>query len=168
MTTWWTRWGDGLAAGLSGASAMSMLRLAAHRAGLMDKTTPQMVEQTLAGKLGLDPGGTPGHQAVAELLHFGLGGMLGAVFAGAAGTRTAGVAAGALFGAAAWGATVGIVGPSLGLARPPWRTSIAENTVNVAAHVLFGVVASLVLGELRSQPRMRSVSHAEHEPSRVA
>jgi hypothetical protein len=156
-------------AGLNGASAMTMIRLAAHRAGLAEKMTPQMVEQALAGKLGVEPaGGTPGHQAVAEFLHVGLGGVLGAAFALVAGRRAAGVAAGATFGAAVWGVAVGLVMPSLGLVRPPWRASPAENAVNLVAHVAFGVVASLVLGELRAQPPLRAVTHAEHDASRVA
>ncbi len=42
--------------------------------------------------------------------------------------------------------------PALGAKRPPWRKSLTENAVDLAAHSLYGVVTALVAGEMQRQP----------------
>jgi hypothetical protein len=60
---------------------MLPLRIAARRAGLIDRTVPQAMEEALAQKLGLGHGTGPEyHHATDHALHFGYGAALGALY----------------------------------------------------------------------------------------
>jgi uncharacterized membrane protein YagU involved in acid resistance len=143
----------GAMAGAIGAACMTPLRLTARRLGLVEKMTPQAIEESLAARLGL------GHRASAEahhvmdqLLHLGFGAVLGIAYALTHRRRRRSVASrGALFGLFAWGAGAGVVVPLLRAARPPWRARASENLVNAAAHLVFGLTTALVADELSSQ-----------------
>jgi hypothetical protein len=70
----------GAVGGLYGAAAMSVLRLALHRAGVIDKMVPQAVEEWLSDRLNIDPpGGKAGHHVADQLLHLAYGAGLGAL-----------------------------------------------------------------------------------------
>ena len=70
----------GAVGGLYGVAAMSVLRLALHRAGLIDKMVPQVVEEWISDRLNTDPpGGQAGHHVADQLLHLGYGASLGAL-----------------------------------------------------------------------------------------
>jgi hypothetical protein len=152
----------GAVAGLSGAASMNPLRLAARRVGLIEKMVPQAVEEWAASRAGVEPpGGRAGHHVADQLLHLGYGAAWGALYglvAAPGGRRT--VPRGLLLGLAVWSA--GFLGfvPLLGITRPAWRARPAEEAVNVAAHLVYGVVTALEADERLTQPR-RPTSDAE-------
>src|SRR5688572_3225570 len=91
----------GITAGLVAAGVMSAARLLAHRAGLIDRMVPQVLQERAAGAAGVElPGGTAGHQLAAEVIHHAVsaaaGGLLGAV------TARPGLATGVGYGLAIW------------------------------------------------------------------
>jgi hypothetical protein len=124
--------------GLYGAAAMSIVRLALHRAGFIDKTVPQAVEEWIAPRLGFEQvGGKGAHNLADQLLHLGYGAVLAAL----AGPiligrfRRAGLSRGLLFGSATW--VIGLlIRPILGIAHRPQRASWRENVTNIVAHIL--------------------------------
>jgi uncharacterized membrane protein YagU involved in acid resistance len=143
----------GALAGVIGAACMTPVRLGARRAGLVDKMTPQVMEESLAARLGVGHGASgEAHHVADQLLHLGFGATLGLVYGLALPRRRQGsLGRGALFGVLAWGLGAGVVVPALRAARPPWKSGLVENAVNVAAHVLFGVTTALVMEELSTQ-----------------
>lgn len=141
-----------MAAGLVAAGVMSTVRLLAHRAGLIDRMVPQILQERAAGAAGLDvPGGSAGHQLAAEAIHHGVslaaGGALGAV------TATPGFAAGVAYGLAIWAVDALGLLPALRVRR------VGGRTVDLIAHGLFGATVAFAMRELASQPRL------EPEPS---
>lgn len=141
-------------AGAIGAATMIPLRLGARRFGLVNKTVPQAIEEALAARAGVGRrASSEAHHVADELLHLGFGSTLGAVYGLLArgGRRESVLSRGLLFGAGAWLFGAGVVVPLLGAARPLWRARPAEQLVNIAAHLLFGVSAALVADELATQ-----------------
>ena len=136
-----------------GAACMTALRMAAHRAGLIEKQVPQVVEEWMVQRSGhRPPGGPAGHQAASQLLHLGYGATWAAAFAlGTRGRTRAPLLRGALFGAAQWAIGFFVLMPALGVTRPAWRQRGRENAVNLAAHVLYGAVTALVSEEMLTQ-----------------
>jgi hypothetical protein len=157
--------------GVAGAETMSVVRLAAHRAGLIEKTVPQAVEEWAADRAEVEPpGGKVGHQVAQELLHVGYGLAWGAAYGSLLASRPdrrRPLLWGAGFGALLW--ALGLLGllPALGVARPAHRADRAENAVNVTAHVLYGVAVQLLAEELGRQPGRRATSDPERAASRV-
>jgi uncharacterized membrane protein YagU involved in acid resistance len=144
----------GALAGAIGAACMTPLRLGARRAGLVDKMTPQAIEESLAARLHVGHGATrTTHHVADQLMHLGFGATLGAVYGLAAGRRRrpGTLTRGAVFGVLSWGFGAGVVVPLIRAASPPWKADLVENAVNVAAHLVFGVTTALVMEELSSQ-----------------
>jgi hypothetical protein len=161
-------WLYGAIGGLFGAGAMTVLRLAARRSGIIDKMVPQAVEEWAAHRSGLESsGGRFRHHVADQALHAGYGVVAGAVYGavqGGSGRRH--LACGAAFGATVWLFGAGVVFSLLDVARPIWRSRPAENAVNLAAHVLYGLSVQLVTEELSQQAR-RATSDPERHAARV-
>jgi hypothetical protein len=104
---------------------MSILRLGAHRVGLIDKMTPQVVEEWLADRLGVSPpGGSAGHHVADQLLHLCYGACLGALGGPLlAGHIRGGLWRGAAFGLAVWAVGTMALLPNLGVARSAVRST---------------------------------------------
>jgi hypothetical protein len=137
----------GMTAGLVAAGVMSAVRLLAHRAGLIDRMVPQVLQERVAGAAGVDlPGGTAAHQLAAEALHHGVslvaGGALGAVMA------KPGLATGVAYGLGIW------VVAALGLLPAIRVQRVGGRQVDVVAHGLFGATLAFAMRELASQPRL--------------
>ncbi len=143
----------GALGGVVGAACMTAVRMAARRRGLIEKTVSQTAEEWLAAHAELPVPREPAfHHALDQALHFGYGGTLGLAYALAAGRRPDGRGRGLAFGVATWLLGSWALMPALGTKRPPWRKSVAENAVDLAAHGLYGVVTALVAGEMQRQP----------------
>lgn len=138
----------GATAGLIAAGVMSAFRLLGHRAGLIERTIPQVLQERVAGESGLHvPGGTAGHQLVAEVLHFGVSAGFGGVL-GAAASRPS-IWTGAAYGLGIWLVdTLGLL-PALRVQR------VGGHGVDAVAHALFGVALAFSMQELASQSRMK-------------
>ena len=137
----------GMTAGLVAAGVMSAVRLLAHRAGLIDRMVPQILQERAAGAAGVDlPGGEAAHQLAAEVIHHGVslaaGGALGAVSA------TPGLATGIAYGLGIWAIDALGLLPALRVDR------VGGRTVDVVAHGLFGATLAFAMRELASQPRL--------------
>ncbi|MBF5045963.1 hypothetical protein FGE12_26360 [Aggregicoccus sp. 17bor-14] len=148
------RAGHGALAGAVGAACMTALRMGAHRAGLIQKQVPQVVEEWMVHRSGRAPrGGPAGHQAASQLVHLGYGAAWAAAFAlGQRGGRSrAPLLRGALFGAAQWAFGFFVLMPALGVTRPAWRQRPRELGVNLSAHLLYGAVTALVSEEMQQQ-----------------
>jgi hypothetical protein len=147
---------DGIVRGLLGAAAgtacMSVLRMAARRTGLIDLTPPQATKSRLAAWTGLEPASQAGHHLADAAVHLAVGLGGGAVYGAALGARSRpSLLGGLLFGAGVWTIAFGVLAPWLGVSRSPRRSTAAENAVNLAAHLLYGVSTALVAGELAEQ-----------------
>ena len=134
-----------MTAGLVAAGVMSAVRLIAHRAGLIDRMVPQVLEERAAGAAGIDVPGSA-HQLAAEALHHGVslvaGGALGAL------TATPSVSIGVVYGLAIW------VVDALGLLPALRVQRVGGRGVDAVAHGIFGAALALAMRELASQPRL--------------
>src|SRR5437868_6157647 len=100
----------GLTAGFVAAGAMSVLRLAAHRAGLIERMVPQELHADITG---VDPSAdSPAHQFGAELLHHAVGALAAGAFAALAPQRPR-MVHGVALGLALWVVDVGALIPGL-------------------------------------------------------
>ena len=147
-----------MTAGLLAAGVMSAVRLVAHRAGLIERMIPQVVEERAAGEArrARSAGGdhTPGddrspgdaaQQLLAEALHHGIGLASGAVLGALAARPRTMTSVG--YGLAIWGV------PALGVLRLP-RVRRAGAAVDAVAHAVFGAVLAFAMRELAAQPRL--------------
>ena len=138
----------GATAGFVAAGAMSVLRMTAHRLGLIERMVPQELHTKLTG---VDPSAdTPEHQFGAELLHHAVGMIGGATLAAVAPRRprvTHGLALGLGFLAVDMFALI----PALRVTR------VGGHVVDVAAHALYGIIVAVGIGELAQQRHTPSV-----------
>ncbi|HET9489204.1 MAG TPA: DUF1440 domain-containing protein [Methylomirabilota bacterium] len=157
----------GALGGLNGAGCMSVLRLAARRAGLIERMAPQVVEDWAISRTGLEPpGGAAGRHVADHILHLVVGVLAGAGYGAVArASRTPSLPTGALFGVVVWATAFGLVAPALGITRPIWRQRLGENIVNATAHALFGIATALTTEELAGQ--LRRGTSAWHYRMRV-
>lgn len=140
----------GMTAGLVGAGVMSLVRLVAHRAGLIDRLIPQVLQERMTGAAGVEPvGGSAGHQLAAEIVHHGVAVAAGLAFGALAG-RQAGVTAGLAFGLSIWAVDALGLLPALRVQR------VGGGAVDVAAHAVFGAVLGLASRELGAQAPLRA------------
>lgn len=156
-------------AGLIGAGAMGLVRMAARRAGVIDKTVPEHLEETMSSRAGVaPPGGSLGHELTAHALHEGYGLACGALYAAiGGGRRPNAVRDGLALGLVVWAVSLFPLAAIVKLPRPPWRASTAENVTNLAAHLVYGVATALATEDLRHQPRLRRNSEPERRTTRV-
>jgi hypothetical protein len=140
----------GMSAGLIAAGVMSLARLLAHRAGLVERTVPQILQERAAGEAGIHlPGGTAGHQLSAEVIHYSVGLAAGGLL-GALSPRPRSTAA-VVYGLAIWLAEAWGLLPALRVRR----LGAVGLAVDAAAHALFGFVLAFTMRELAAQDRLR-------------
>jgi len=147
------RAGYGALAGVVAAACMTVIRTAARRRGVIEKTVPQAVEEWLSARTGLGAGSHPGaHHLLDQILHFGYGAVLGACYGlTARGRSRAVLARGGGFGLATWLFGSWLVMPLIRVKQAPWRKGASENAVDVIAHVAYGLATALVAEELGEQ-----------------
>lgn len=137
----------GMTAGLVAAGVMSAVRLIAHRAGLIDRMVPQVLQERAAGAAGVDlPGGTAGHQVAAETIHHVVSLAAGAAL-GAVSTKP-GLATGVIYGLVIWVIDAFGLLPALRVER------VGGRAVDMVAHGVFGATLALTMRELAAQPRL--------------
>ena len=155
----------GAIGGLYGSAAMSVVRLAARRRGLIDKMVPQAVEEWATARAGVEPpGGAAGHHILDQVMHLGYGAAAGALYGALHGTGSRRpLASGARFGGLVWLIGAGALFPLLNIARPLWRARGRENVVNLAAHLLYGISLQLVAAELSAPGDRRPTRDGERQ-----
>jgi hypothetical protein len=137
----------GVTAGFIAAGVMSAARLIAHRAGLIDRMVPQVLQERVAGTARVDvPGDTPAHQLAAEVIHHAVGMATGGLLGGV--TTRPSLAAGVGYGLLIW--IVDVVGllPALRVER------VGGRAVDAVAHGIFGATLAFAMRELAGQRRM--------------
>jgi uncharacterized membrane protein len=145
----------GAVAGLAGTAAMTVAQTAFQQA---TRTPPSTAPAQGARKaLRRATGMRVSRRRTPQLnlaAHFGYGAAWGAVYGAAARRPTSGVG----FGAAVWGASLGLL-PGLGLAPPVWRRDPRWVAPDVAFHVVYGVATAETDRALR-EPAAPSTARA--------
>jgi hypothetical protein len=147
----------GALGGVVGAACMTVFRTLAHRRGAIDKSVPQAAEEWLTRRIGRAWPAEPAvHHAFDQLLHFGYGAALGAAYGALVGRlrrpgRHSPLGVGGAFGAATWLFGSWLVLPLLDVKRAPWRASLPETAVDLAAHLIYGASTALLVDELAQQ-----------------
>ncbi len=155
----------GALAGINGAATMTVLRMLAHRAGLLDQMVPQKVEQWAQRTAGVSVAPVPSvHRAVDHVLHLGYGATWGAVYGALTPRPRPGGAV--AFGVGVWAIGACILFPTLRIGRPAWRSSAGENTMNIAAHLVYSSVTAFLTEEFSRQP-LRDVASRSPASGRV-
>jgi hypothetical protein len=158
----------GAVSGAIGASAMTILRMAAHRAGLIDQMVPQAVEQSLERRAGEHP--DKGSRSVLDqTLHLGYGAALGAAYSAAVDRPRGGPRPGRAigYGLFQWAFGAMVLLPGIRAARPAWRRGAGELAVDIAAHLAFAGVTAFVAGELHRQGETSPPAGHPASPARV-
>jgi hypothetical protein len=152
----------GAIAGLNGAAGMSVLRLAARRANLVDVMPPQILRESVSGR---EIPRAAAHVSD-HALHVVIGLLGGAVF-GALGRRSSrGLIPGALFGTGLWAISLLSFVPSLGVRHAQAQATGRQTAVNFVAHLLYGIVLPLTIREMAELDRRRDWQ-ADRETRRV-
>ena len=159
----------GMLAGLVGAGTMGLVRMAARRAGLIEKTVPEHLTETMSSRAGVaPPAGSLGTELAAHALHEGYGLACGALYGLLdGGRRPNAVKKGLAFGFIVWAVSLFPLAALVRLPRAPWRASTTENLTNLVAHLVFGVATALATEDLRHQPRLRQNTELERRLTRV-
>lgn len=157
----------GALGGAIGASCMTVVRLAARRRGLIDKTVSQAAEEWVASRVIAFSREPAVHHLFDQALHVGYGASLGAIYGLVAGPKRGGVGSGAGFGVLTWLFGSWLMMPMLGVKRPPWRKSAVENGIDLLAHLIYGVSVDVVSGEMNAQTDHRTSSDMRRWLSRV-
>jgi uncharacterized membrane protein YagU involved in acid resistance len=133
---------------------MTVIRMAARRRGIIEKTVPQAAEEWLAHRAGLGRNAHPVlHHLTDQALHLGYGATLGVAYAMATRGRSKHVVArGIVYGLATWFGGSWLLLPLLRAKQAAWRKRVSENAVDLIAHLTFGAATALLAEELGAQP----------------
>ena len=153
---------------------MSILRLAARRAGVIDKMVPQVVEEWTLDRTGMEssPASKTAHHVLDQFLHLGYGAAVGAVcgpILASSKTRRGrrGLRVGAAVGMDLWAGATIVLFPRFRIAWPAWKSGLQENLTNAAAHLVYGLAVQLLIEEPPRQPDRRPTSDEERHAARV-
>ena len=147
----------GFAGGLAATAAMSVVMLAAQKAGLTGRLPPSKITDAMLAHVGVRPlVPSPAKKALTVLNHFAFGGACGALFglgqrlltgrgAGSQARAGAHVSAGLAFGTAVWAVSYAGWVPALGIMPSPKNDRPGRPTSMVIAHWVYGAaLAKLV------------------------
>jgi hypothetical protein len=134
------RAGLGAVAGAAATVPMSLVMLAAGRAGLMGEQPPRRLTANALRAATDAPPREPTRTLASAALHVAFGAAVGAGFAAAVrrATERAPATAGVVAGLTVWAASYAGWIPALGLLPPPWRDRPGRPGSMIAAHVVFG------------------------------
>ncbi len=153
----------GALGGAMGAACMTVLRMLAHRAGLIEQMVPQAVEvwaqHTFPGRAPRSPSARALHHILDQSLHIGYGMSGGAVYGLLFGQTRASAKTVLAFGFGVWGVGSFIVLPALKIMRPEWRASAREIAVNLSAHLAYASALALCTDELEQQALLQPVGY---------
>jgi hypothetical protein len=160
----------GALAGSLGAACMTVIRMAARRRGIIEKTIPQAAEEWLADRIGVGHGAHPVvHHLVDQGMHLAYGAALGTGYALATGRRSSHhvVGPGLAYAIASWIVGSWLLLPLLRAKSAVWRNRASENAVDLLAHLLFGTATALVADELSAQTNRGPSSDRRRHATRI-
>ena len=142
--------GIGLASGLAASFAMDLFqkgfdavneKLAPQHEGDEQESEPSTVKAAnkVSRATADEPLPEPYKEPAGQAVHYGFGGLLGAVY-GAATTvwPKTGIGFGMPFGAAVWASADEIGVPAAGLSKPPTQTEPSQHAYSFLSHIVFG------------------------------
>ena len=150
------RLASGAAAGLVATVPMTAAMVAMHRklpAHQRFPLPPRRITMRAAGKAGVRPHMDESHRTAATLAaHFGYGTAVGSLLGAFAprGTVKA-AAAGAGFGLLVWAVSYLGLMPALDLHPPATRDTARRNLLMIAAHLVWGATAGVIVDALRPE-----------------
>jgi hypothetical protein len=159
----------GAMSGSLAAACMTVIRMAARRRGVIEKTVPQAAEEWLSHRSGLGRNAHPAlHHLADQALHLGYGGALGIAYAVATRHRSQhAIARGLTYGVATWFAGSWLLLPLLRAKQAPWHKRPSETAVDLLAHLVFGAATAMVTDELSRQSNRGPSSDARRWTTRV-
>ena len=140
--------GRGAGAGLAATGAMSVVMLAADKAGLMGKHPPQHITDRLLHRAGSRPP-RPVRRLLGTTAHVAFGAGTGAAYGALRGQGWLPgppAATGITSGLGVWAASYAGWLPALGVLPPPHRNRPGRPASMVAAHVVYGAVLGTLVG----------------------
>lgn len=154
-------------AGVIGASGMTVVRMLAHRAGLIDQMVPQAIQHGIERRAGRPSPGVS--RAADQALHLGYGLVMGAIYSSVVSRprRKPRTFRSAAYGLAHWAFGSMVLLPGLGVARPAWRRGAKEVAVNIVAHVVYSEITSFVASEFARQEDQSPRAGHPRSPARV-
>src|SRR5688572_12062396 len=159
----------GAVSGSLAAACMTVIRMAARRHGIIDKTVPQAAEEWLAERTGMGRDAHPiVHHLADQGMHLMYGAALGAGYAVATRKRarhTLGHGLG--YGLAIWFTGSWLLLPRLGAKQAPRRKRLSENAVDLLAHLAFGAATAIVTEQLSMQSNRGPSSDVARRNARV-
>ena len=145
----------GALGGVIGAACMTALRMAAHRAKVIDQMVPQAVETWAKHRLPVSLPALPSqralHHIADQVMHLGYGLGLGALYGAALGGSRASLKKVVACGVGVWVFGSFVLLPGLKIMRPEWRAKPAEAAVNLGAHLVYAAVLALLTEEFEAQ-----------------
>ena len=153
----------GALGGVMGAACMTVARMLAQRAGLIQQMVPQAVEAWAKHQLPLTLGERPSQRAVHHLadqvLHLGYGASFGALYGLLLGRQPASPRKVLAFGLGVWVFGSFILLPSLKIVRPEWRAGAQEIAVNVGCHLLYASSLALLTDQFEEQSALQPLQY---------
>lgn len=146
-----------------GAACMTVARMLAHRARLIDQMVPQAVEVWAKHQLPLSFTAASSkralHHIADQLLHVGYGSGAGVVYGLALGRGRASGAKIVGYGVGVWVFGSFILLPALKIMRPEWRAKPSEIAVNLGAHLVYAAALALLTEELETQSLTQPIQY---------
>lgn len=145
----------GALSGAIGAACMTVARMLAHRAKLVDQMVPQAVEAWVKHRLPLALPALPSqralHHVADQVLHLGYGSTMGAVYGLVLAKRPASLPRVIGCGVGAWLFGSFFLLPALKIMRPEWRAKPREVAVNLGAHLIYAGTLAVLTEEFEQQ-----------------
>ena len=145
----------GALGGVIGAACMTVVRMLAHRNGVIRQMVPQAVEAWAHHRAPITLPPLPSqraiHHAADQAMHLAYGATFGATYGLLLGKRRATPAVMGAVGLGVWALGSFMLLPALRIMRPEWRAKPQEIAVNVAAHLLYAAALGLVTDEFEAQ-----------------
>jgi len=140
----------GAAEGVIATAAMTAVFGAAQGLNALHKPPPEQIVEAAAAKTDATPPPPPAKGIVVWLAHFGFGAAMGALFRLL--RPKARALEGVAFGVALWGVSYQGLLPAARLFPPASRDDTHRQTVNVLAHVVYGLVLGVQAGTRSRSP----------------
>ena len=153
----------GALGGAMGAACMTVVRMVAHRSGLIDQMLPQAVESWAKHhaplRLPSPRSGRALHHVADQLMHLGYGATFGALYGLVWARKPARPAKIFAFGLGNWVFGSFLLLPALKVMRPEWRAAPREVAVNLAAHLLYAAALGVVTDEFEQQSAFQPLQY---------
>lgn len=141
----------GAIAGVNGAACMSLLRLAARRANVVDVMPPQVLREAVSGR---DMPRAAAHVAD-HTLHLLIGVLGGAAYGALRRRPQRSLVSGALFGTGLWAISLLSFVLPLGVRRARKQATGPQTVVNLIAHLVYGIALPLMIRDMADLDRRR-------------